>query len=124
DARYIGVVEQRRQKLRRGTTCDDRQYAVVNPKGIEPERSRRQSGITGIDIDLLLAVGLGLALQLRARAAPILCLGPGGTTGIMRHPSSARQRMLIEIVVEGPMHGHRSKLRRISTLHAAATVAE
>ena len=111
DAGDVFVVEQRRLQVRRRAGGDDREHAVANPERIEPQRRRALSGIARIDIDLLFAIPARLTLEVGAGAAPVARIRPGGSSGIMRHPFSARQRMLVEIVVKGPVqrrHGKKS----------------
>ena len=120
DARDVFIVEQHRPQFGRRAACDDRENAILNLERIEPERRRRASRIARIDINLLLAVPGGLALEIGAVAAPIARFRPGGAAGVVRHPLSRRQGMLVEIVMERPMQRHRRERADIRRVDAAA----
>ena len=120
DARDVLVVEQHRLQFGRGAAGDDREYAIAHLERIEPERRRGPAAVARIDIDLLLAIGAGLALEIGALAAPVARVRPRGAAGVMRHPPFSRQRMLVEIVVEGSVQGQEGKRCRVLGFDAAA----
>src|SRR5205085_10524032 len=98
----------------------DRENAIPNLERVEPERSCSSSAVARIDIDLLFAVPRVLALEVRAVAAPVARFRPGGATRVMRHPFSTRQRMLVEVVLEGSVQGQEGGGDRIQFFETTA----
>ena len=122
DAGRVFVVEQHVAQLWRRARRDDRQHPVTYLERIKPERCGLAAAIARIDIDLLLAVPCRLAPEVGAIAAPVARFRPGRTAGIVRRPFSPRQRVLVEIVVEGPVQFDRRE-QRILRIDAPALFA-
>ena len=111
DARDVFIVEQHRFSSGGVRLATIESTPSLNLERVEPERRGCASAVARIDIDLLFAVLCVFALEVGAVAAPVAGLRPGGAAGVVRHPSSARQRMLVEIVMEGPVQRQEGRPR-------------
>src|SRR5437667_12235601 len=56
-------------------------------------------------------------------SSPVARFRPGGAAGIVRHPSSSRQWMLVEVIMEGSVQGHRCERSGIRLFDATASFA-
>ena len=125
DARDVFIVEQHGLERRRacGWLTIERMPSL-HLERVQAERRRFAAAVARIDIDLLLAVLTVLAPEVGAVAAPISRFRPGGAAGVVRRPSVVRQRMGVEIIVEGPVQRNRSQRCGIRRFDTAAFFAE
>src|SRR5229473_2313710 len=124
DARYVFIVEEHRLQCRRCAGCNDRENSILNFERVEPKRSCCSSAIAWINIYLLFAVVRGFPFEVGAISSPVARLRPGSAPGVVRHPLSLQQWMLVEIIVKGPVQGNRRERSGIRRLDATASFAE
>src|SRR5229473_3921215 len=109
DARYVFIVEEHRLQCRRRAGCNDRENSISNFERVEPKRSCCSSAIAWIHVYLLFAVIRGFPFEVGAVSSPVARFRPCGAAGIMRHPLPFQQWMLVEVIVERSVQGHRGK---------------